>query len=252
MKKILIELGEVEPSNIIVNYRKFKVMARINSKLVPVANVTADLGVEWLDHNIVNEEVSDAMNTCRSDLGQGEVTRMDAGHGKLTFGHGATPTPEPANDVSHCLRPKEGCLRTCRRKVQVKVIAKNSLSCMLITKMCKVYGTHPVLTIPLQRLIHVISIYYAFVKRGVVMILNRGRRHWVINCSFPEGQPIGVLELVLGESLLWKWLMSIFHVFSDRICGLHETIFNVKSNFLVYFPTSWDHDELVEQVYDFY
>ena len=27
---------------------------------------------------------------------------MDDGHGKLTFGHGATPTPESANDVRHC------------------------------------------------------------------------------------------------------------------------------------------------------
>ena len=56
------------PSNIIVNYKSFKVMARINSKLVPVANVTADLDVEWLDNNIVNEEVSGAMTNFMSDL----------------------------------------------------------------------------------------------------------------------------------------------------------------------------------------
>ena len=37
-------------------------MARINSNLVPVANVTADFGVEWLDNNIVNEEVNEAIN----------------------------------------------------------------------------------------------------------------------------------------------------------------------------------------------
>ena len=68
MKKILIEPGEFEPSNIIVNYKSFKVMVRINSKLVPVANVTADLDVEWLDNNIVNEEVSGAMTNFMSDL----------------------------------------------------------------------------------------------------------------------------------------------------------------------------------------
>ena len=67
MKKILIELGKFEPSNIIVKYKNFKVMARINSKLVPVANVTIDLGVEWLDNNIVNEEVNAAMNSFTSD-----------------------------------------------------------------------------------------------------------------------------------------------------------------------------------------
>ena len=27
---------------------------------------------------------------------------METGHGKLAFGHGATPTPESANDVTHC------------------------------------------------------------------------------------------------------------------------------------------------------
>ena len=43
-------------------------MARINSKLVPVANVTADLDVEWLDNNIVNEEVSGAMTNFMCDL----------------------------------------------------------------------------------------------------------------------------------------------------------------------------------------
>ena len=39
---------------------------------------------------------------------------MDDGHGKLTFGHGATPTPEAANDVSHC-----------QEFIELHVIAKN-------------------------------------------------------------------------------------------------------------------------------
>ena len=42
-----------------------------------------------------------------------------------------------------------------------------------------------------------------------------------------------------------------FHVFSARVCALHATIFNVKFQFFfVYFPTTWEHDEVVEQVYD--
>lgn len=40
----------------------FKAMARINSKFLLVANVTADLGVEWLGNHIVNEKVADAMD----------------------------------------------------------------------------------------------------------------------------------------------------------------------------------------------
>ena len=51
-----------------MSYKNFKVMLRINSKLVPVANVTADLDVEWLDNSIVNEEVREAMNNFMSDL----------------------------------------------------------------------------------------------------------------------------------------------------------------------------------------
>ena len=35
-EKILIELGDFEPLNIIANYKKLKVMARIDAKLVPV------------------------------------------------------------------------------------------------------------------------------------------------------------------------------------------------------------------------
>ena len=49
-------------------HQGFKVMARINSKLVPVANATANLDVEWLDNSIVNEEVRGAMNNFMSDL----------------------------------------------------------------------------------------------------------------------------------------------------------------------------------------
>ena len=58
-EKFLLELGEFEPSNIIVNYEILKVMACIKSKLVTVA--TVDLGVCWLHNNIVNEEVRDPM-----------------------------------------------------------------------------------------------------------------------------------------------------------------------------------------------
>ena len=68
IKKFLIELGDFEPSNITVNYKNFKVMARINAKLHPVANVTTDLGVDWLGNNIVNEAVRDAMHCFLSDL----------------------------------------------------------------------------------------------------------------------------------------------------------------------------------------
>ena len=56
-------------------------------------------------------------------------------------------------------------------------------------------------------------IFDAFVQCGLVMIMNRGRRHSVIDCFSPVVQPIVVLELALGESLLWKCHMSTFMFF---------------------------------------
>ena len=86
-------------------------------------------------------------------------------------------------------------------------------------------------------------------KRGVVMILN----HRDINCSSPEVQLIEVLELALGEKLAMEMYHVHLHVFSNRVCAPHATIFNVNSYFFsVYFPASWECDEAVEQVYDFF
>ena len=61
-----------------------------------------------------------------------------------------------------------------------------------------------------------------------------------------------MLELALGESLLWQCLTSTFIFFSERVCASHATIFNVKFQFFsVYFPTFWEHGEVVEHLYDF-
>ena len=60
LKKFLIELGGLQPANIIVNSKKFSIMARINGKLTPLAYVRDDLGIEWQDKNIVNENVRTA------------------------------------------------------------------------------------------------------------------------------------------------------------------------------------------------
>ena len=68
LKKFLIELGDFEPANIIVNYKKFTAMARIDGKLAALATVGDDLGVEWLDKNIVNEDVRKAMEVFISEL----------------------------------------------------------------------------------------------------------------------------------------------------------------------------------------
>ena len=106
----------------------------------------------------------------------------------------ATPTPESANDVRHC-----------QEFTELHVIAKNVQSIRDPSWFDDFLAEIDTCDFDI--------LYYAIVKPGVVMILNRGRRHWVINCSFPEVQPIVVLELALGESLLWKCLTSTFMFF---------------------------------------
>ena len=69
LKKFIIdELGGLQPANIIVNYNNFFIMARVNGKLTALANVGDDLGIEWLDKNIVNEDVRTALETFVSEL----------------------------------------------------------------------------------------------------------------------------------------------------------------------------------------
>ena len=81
-----------------------------------------------------------------------------------------------------------------------------------------------------------------FMQPGVVMIQTRGRRHSDIQCSSPQVS-IAVLELVLGESLLWNclkdwgWLDFLGVVtnlaeqttrqelFEHEIAGMLETLF---------------------------
>ena len=41
---------------------------------------------------------------------------MDDGHTSMTFGHGATPTPESANDVVHCQDQSRDC-KKCTKYV---------------------------------------------------------------------------------------------------------------------------------------
>ena len=49
MKKFLIELGEYDPKNVVVNCKVLKVRARVNGKLMPMAKISGDGEVEWLD-----------------------------------------------------------------------------------------------------------------------------------------------------------------------------------------------------------
>ena len=68
IKKYLIEVQGLTPANIIASYKNFRVVIRDQGKLVPVAYVGRDLGLEWLDANLVVEGVREAMDAFIHDL----------------------------------------------------------------------------------------------------------------------------------------------------------------------------------------
>ena len=68
VKKFLNELGEYDPKNVVVNYKVFKVMVRVNGKLMSMAHISGDGEVEWLDHNLCNDAVKEALDTFITEL----------------------------------------------------------------------------------------------------------------------------------------------------------------------------------------
>ena len=68
IKKYLIEVQGLTPANIIASYKTFKVMIRDQTKLVPVAYVGRNLGLEWLGASMVVDGVREAMDAFIEDL----------------------------------------------------------------------------------------------------------------------------------------------------------------------------------------
>ena len=68
LKKFLIELANIPPKDIIVNYRLFKVFVRENGKLMPIACVKDDLTIDWNDASNVPPMVQEAMKDFISDM----------------------------------------------------------------------------------------------------------------------------------------------------------------------------------------
>ena len=68
IKKFLIEVQGLAPANIIASYKSFRVVIRDQGKLVPVAFVGGNLGLEWLDASSVVDGVREAMDAFIQDL----------------------------------------------------------------------------------------------------------------------------------------------------------------------------------------
>eukprot|EP00434_Breviolum_minutum_P044146 symbB.v1.2.039392.t1/scaffold6524.1/size17410/1 len=68
IKQYLIEVQGLAPANIIASYKTFRVVIRDQGKLVPVAFVGRNLGLEWLDAGSVGDGVREAMDAFIHDL----------------------------------------------------------------------------------------------------------------------------------------------------------------------------------------
>ena len=61
LKKFLIELGNMNPKDVMVSYKVFKVVVRVGSKLIPLASVDADMEVQWHDAEMPSADVKKAL-----------------------------------------------------------------------------------------------------------------------------------------------------------------------------------------------
>ena len=68
LKKFLIELANIPPKDVIVNYKLFKVIVRDNGKLMPIAFVKDDLSIDWNEASDVPAMVQEAMQYFISDM----------------------------------------------------------------------------------------------------------------------------------------------------------------------------------------
>ena len=51
----------MNPKDVMVSYKVFKVVARVGSKLTPVASVDEDMEVHWHDENLLSADVKKAL-----------------------------------------------------------------------------------------------------------------------------------------------------------------------------------------------
>jgi len=67
-KKFMIELGGHSPKDVVVSYKMFRVITKVNGKLVPTANVSEDLVVEWLNGAVPDANVREAVDGFINDM----------------------------------------------------------------------------------------------------------------------------------------------------------------------------------------
>ena len=64
----MIELDGFDPKDVITNYKTFRVHARVNKRLEHIANIPEDFVPEWLNDDIVGEDVKSAVQDFIDEL----------------------------------------------------------------------------------------------------------------------------------------------------------------------------------------
>ena len=67
-KKFMIELGGHSPKDVVVSYKMFRVITKVNGKRIPTASVSEDLVVEWLSDSVPDANVREALDRFTGDM----------------------------------------------------------------------------------------------------------------------------------------------------------------------------------------
>ena len=140
---------------------------------------------------------------------------MDNGHRKLAFGHGATPTPESTNDVTHCqefiglhvITKKVQCIRDPSRFDDF--LAGIDTCDFNFDTLC------------------ICETWRGDDSESWTTTL--GHKLFISKSSTHCGVGIGI-----GRRFAFEMFHVHFQNYSDRVCALHAPIFNVKFQFFLY------------------
>ena len=62
IKKFMIELGDHSAKDVVVSYKSFRVITRVNGKLVPTATISESLELTWLNDIVPGTAVREAID----------------------------------------------------------------------------------------------------------------------------------------------------------------------------------------------
>ena len=221
----MIEIGGVEAKDIKVNYKLFKVNARVSGRNLLVASVNGNGELSWLHDNVPGAPVREAVE----EMEYGHDGTQDV-HRKLVRGIGLADYPRATNDVT--LQPEFIRLHVLTKNLQSVRDQSRWEDLLVEFEVCDCdvgffTGTWRS-------------------KRRECFEMSSGRRVFLSGGGSRQGVGIGI------SARLWRLIDDVsFHAYSSRVCLLNFSICALKFSMLsVYFPTSWDDDSEIETMYE--